>query len=65
MIKLKVEGMSCGHCKASVEEALNGVAGVTAVAVDLENGVATVEGDADTAAMITAIEEKGFDASVE
>ena len=63
MVKLKVEGMSCGHCKASVEEALNSVAGVTAVAVDLENGAATVEGGADVAAMITAIEEKGFDVS--
>ena len=63
MIKLKVVGMSCVHCKASVEEALNGVAGVTAVAVDLENGEAAVEGDADTAAMISAIEDRGFDAS--
>ena len=63
-IKLKIEGMSCGHCKASVEEALRGVAGVTAVAVDLEGGVASVEGEAEAAALVAAIEERGFDATL-
>ena len=62
MIKLKVDGMSCGHCKASVEEALNAVPGVTSVEVDLDNGEAGVEGEATLAALITAIEDKGFDA---
>jgi copper ion binding protein len=30
-----VEGMSCGHCKAAVEKALNGVKGVKSAEADL------------------------------
>ncbi|HAP93401.1 MAG TPA: copper resistance protein CopZ [Desulfotomaculum sp.] len=32
---LKVEGMSCNHCKMSVEKALQAVAGVKEAAVNL------------------------------
>lgn len=32
---MKVEGMSCGHCKAAVEKALKGIAGVQDAEVDL------------------------------
>lgn len=28
VVTLNVEGMSCGHCKASVEKAVRGVAGL-------------------------------------
>lgn len=34
-IVLKVNGMSCGHCKAAVETALNKIDGVKDVSVDL------------------------------
>ena len=40
---VKVEGMSCGHCKARVEKALGGLNGVENFAVSLENGSADVE----------------------
>ena len=40
---IKIEGMSCGHCTASVEKALKAVPGVTAVSVDLSSKSATVE----------------------
>ena len=33
---LKIEGMTCSHCKAAVEKALKAVPGVIDVAVDLE-----------------------------
>ncbi|MBU0500780.1 MAG: cation transporter [Gammaproteobacteria bacterium] len=64
MIKLKIDGMNCGHCKAAVEQALKGVAGVGAVQVDLEAGEAAVEGDLDAAALVSAVEDKGYDARV-
>ncbi len=35
-IVIKIEGMSCGHCKAAVEKALEEVAGVTSAVVNLE-----------------------------
>ena len=37
-----VQGMSCGHCRKSVENALNAIEGVNAT-VTLEPPVATVE----------------------
>ena len=62
MTKLIVEGMNCGHCVKSVTEALQGVSGVDSVDVSLEKGEAVVEGAADVAALVAAIEEAGFDA---
>lgn len=61
---LHVEGMMCMHCKASVEKALSGVPGVTAVAVDLDAKSATVTCEASVmdAALIAAVEKKGFNA---
>lgn len=60
---LKVEGMSCEHCKAAVTNGLKEVAGVTAVEVNLEkkevavqhNEVVTVD------AIKEAIEDQGYD----
>ena len=39
--KIMIEGMSCGHCVANVEKALNAIDGVSA-SVDLESNTATV-----------------------
>jgi len=60
---LTVEGMSCGHCERSVEEALEGVAGVEEATADRESASATVEGDADPDALVAAVSEAGYDAS--
>lgn len=38
---IEINGMTCGHCKARVEKALNAIDGVTAQ-VDLTNKTATV-----------------------
>ena len=62
MTKLIVDGMNCGHCVKSVTEALQSVSGVDSVDVSLEKGEAVVEGSADVAALVAAIEEAGFDA---
>lgn len=61
---LNVKGMTCGHCKASVEGALKGLDGVTAVEVNLDAGTAKVdfeEGKVTEAAMKEAVEEQGYD----
>ncbi len=57
---LKIEGMSCNHCKMSVEKALKGVPGVTDVQVDLAEKQAVVTGSADLAVMAKAVAEAGF-----
>ncbi|TKX79686.1 heavy-metal-associated domain-containing protein [Halorubrum sp. SD626R] len=60
---ITVEGMSCGHCEQSVEEALEGVAGVERATADRESDSAIVEGDADPNALVNAVDEAGYDAS--
>ncbi|OSQ38975.1 heavy-metal-associated domain-containing protein [Thalassospira mesophila] len=62
MLKLKVEEMSCGHCVKAVTEAANTVPDVDKVEVDLEGGLVTVTGNADSAAVISAISEAGYPA---
>ena len=60
MTRLTVPDMSCGHCKASVEKALAGLA--TDVQVDLGSRQVTAKGDDDT--MIAALAKVGFPATV-
>jgi copper chaperone CopZ len=63
--KLKVTGMSCGHCQATVERALKGVAGVYSAVVDLQVGEAEVDFDDDAATttqLVLAIERAGYGA---
>lgn len=65
MTNLKVEGMTCHHCVMAVTKALESVAGVTKAEVDLDRGRAVVDGDADIQAMIAAVQEEGYQASVQ
>jgi copper ion binding protein len=61
---LRVTGMTCNHCVKHVDAALRGVAGVSAVEVELAGGQAKVVHD-DTAsvpAMLAAIDEAGYTA---
>ena len=61
-ITLHVPGMTCGHCKASVEAELGKVAGVASVAVDLDTKLVVVEGaDLSHPALIAAVDEAGFE----
>jgi len=63
-LMLKVEGMSCGHCVASVKKSLEGVAAVSAATPDLASGLVRVRGDRlDVTDLIRAVEKTGFRAS--
>jgi copper chaperone len=65
MTKLKIDGMSCEHCVRAVSGALEGVPGVeTVLEVSLVRGEALLEGNAETAALIAAVEEEGYRAEV-
>ncbi|HZK85058.1 MAG TPA: heavy-metal-associated domain-containing protein [Desulfosporosinus sp.] len=59
---LKVEGMTCNHCKMRVEKALQGVSGVEGVQVDFAGNTAFVSGAADRAQLIKAVVEAGYSA---
>ena len=58
---IKIEGMSCVHCKAAVEKALKAVAGVETAVVDLEKKQAVVTGNAVMGAMREAVEDAGYE----
>ena len=61
-MKVFIEGMSCAHCQAAVKEALEAVAGISAVKeVSLQGKFAEAEGSAPAAVIREAIEEIGFD----
>ncbi|ABI55678.1 heavy-metal-associated domain-containing protein [Alkalilimnicola ehrlichii MLHE-1] len=65
-MKLKVEGMSCGHCEKAVREALAAVPGVEGVVrVSAAEGEAEISGQAEPRALVAALDEQGFDACVE
>ncbi len=57
----RIKGMMCNHCKNNVEKSLAAVEGVTAVRVDLSEGTARVDGDADAAKIIETIERLGYE----
>lgn len=60
---LKVEGMTCGHCKKAVEGAVSELEGVKSATVDLEAANVTVDHEETVSvdAMKEAIEEQGYD----
>lgn len=60
---LTVEGMTCDHCEQTVEDALEGVAGVSDARADRETERATVEGDADPDDLVAAVEDAGYEAT--
>jgi copper chaperone CopZ len=65
-VELKITGMTCQHCVAAVQKALAAVDGVTEVVeVDLDSGSATVRGSASNAALIAAVREAGYQASID
>lgn len=58
---LKVEGMSCGHCVASVKKSLEGVATVSEATPDLASGLVRIHGDhVDVTDLIRVVEAAGF-----
>ena len=60
-VELKVEGMNCSHCTASVERTLREQPGVREVEVSLNDGTARVLGDAlDAAALAGAVSTLGY-----
>ena len=64
MEQYTVTGMSCAACSARVEKAVSKVPGVTSCSVSLLTNSMGVEGSADPASIISAVEAAGYGASV-
>jgi len=64
-LKLKISGMTCGHCQKRVETALAQVPGVFGAVVDLQDASAAVDYDDDTATieeLTAAVTKAGYTA---
>lgn len=64
--RLKIKGMTCSGCVASVKRVLEGLPGVKGADVSLSEGRATIRYDAsmaDTAQFKRAVEDAGFEAA--
>jgi copper chaperone len=59
-----VDGMTCNHCTAAVEEEVAAVPGVSGVVADLTTKRVVVTGEGvDDAAVRAAVAEAGYEAS--
>ena len=60
---MKITGMMCGHCEATVKKTLEAIEGVASAAVSHEKGTAvvTLTGDVSNDTLKKAVEDKGYD----
>ena len=63
--KFKVSGMSCAACSARVERAVSSLGGVDSCEVNLILGEMSVLGEADTGAIVSAVENAGYGAKLD
>ncbi|HET9200112.1 MAG TPA: cation transporter [Dehalococcoidia bacterium] len=64
-VRFAVNGMTCDHCVASVRNAIEELPGVQKALVNLDEGSAVVEGESlDKAAIVAAVAEEGYEATV-
>lgn len=62
---LEVQGMTCEHCKAKVEKALEEIEGVEEVKVSLFRKQAKVKGEnLEDEKLVKALEEAGYKAKI-
>ncbi len=62
--KMKIEGMSCKHCSATVKKAIESVDGVEEAEIDLDSKTAYIKGDYDEKAVIDAVKTAGYEPQV-
>lgn len=59
--QFNVEGMTCGHCEASVQEEVLEIGGVTAASADHTTGILEVTGEGFSAEEVAkAVHEAGY-----
>jgi len=56
-----VPGISCGHCKAAIEGALDGLDGVESATVDVDAKHVVVEGTVSDETVTAAIDDAGYE----
>ena len=64
-LRLSIAGMRCAGCVASVEAALKSIDGVDSADVSFADHSAIVSGEVNTELLLKAIEDAGFNASIQ
>ena len=62
MPSFNIPGMTCGHCKSSVEKAISELDGAAKVNVDLDTHNVDVETQVGTDAIVAALKTAGYEA---
>ena len=60
-VELLVSGMHCGSCVSRIETAVNGMEAVDSIQIDLNRGLASVNGEATVDELTSVIESLGFE----
>lgn len=60
MTRINIKGMTCGHCKANVEKALEAVKGINKIEVSLDGNYAALDGNFKLEDAVTAIKNAGY-----
>lgn len=64
MTTLNVPKMSCGHCKAAIEKAVNAMDLAARLDFDMEKRTVSVTSTASLDAILTALKDEGYEATV-
>ena len=59
-LTITVKGMNCNHCKSNVEAAIQKIAGVESVQIDLASGCTIVHGNPNKEDVVKGVEALGF-----
>ena len=60
MLSVKIDGMTCGACVESVQNALTGVVNNNDFTIDLKSGVAHFKVNVDSNEVLSAINKSGY-----
>ncbi len=63
-MKIKIDGMSCNHCKMTVEKTLSKIKGIESFSVDLVIGEAIISGNPDQNLVVDEINKLGYRATL-
>ena len=63
MTSFSIPEMTCGHCKKTVEEAIQRLDGDFKIEIDLESHIAAVSGAIETDAVIAVLKDAGYEAT--
>lgn len=64
MTTFNVPEMSCGHCKAAIEKSVAAADPASDVAIDIDGRTVQVQSGLDDAALLAAIKDAGYEATV-